>query len=340
MMSADRTRTSLRRRAVLAMAITMIGVARAANAHAGPYSDPVDLKVVDRETGQPLPIWRHDGRLFVAGQPGARYNLRVTNHTNGRVLVVMSVDGVNIVTGETAGYGQHGYVLAPYGSYDASGWRKSLTEVADFTFAPLPQSYAARTGRPGDVGVIGIAVFKERAAYQSPPAVVPRAEAPAFPPLRVAPVPRPVPLAAVPPKAPSAPASNMAPPQRLASSRGVPMNVPAPPPLMIAPAAHPAPPPPALPSPAAIPSVVVTAQRQAERLGTAHGEREWSVTSIVSFDRATSYPQFISQIEYDSYDNLIARGVIPGYPPPEAGPRPFPSTPDGWSFVPDPPDDP
>ena len=95
-------------------------------------------------------------------RPGARYSLRVTNHTDGRVLVVMSVDGVNILTGETAGYGQRGYVFAPHESLDLTGWRKSRREVAAFTFAPLPQSYAARTGRPADVGVIGIAVFKEK----------------------------------------------------------------------------------------------------------------------------------------------------------------------------------
>ena len=77
-------------------------------------ADLVDLQVMDRETGQPLRVWRHRGRLFVAGQPGARYSLRVTNNTGGRVLVVMSVDGVNILTGETAGYGQRGYVFGPY----------------------------------------------------------------------------------------------------------------------------------------------------------------------------------------------------------------------------------
>ena len=38
-----------------------------------------------------------------------------------------------------------------------------------FRFAPLPQSYAARTGRPGEVGVIGMAVFRER---RVPPPVV------------------------------------------------------------------------------------------------------------------------------------------------------------------------
>ena len=95
-MTADRT--MLRRRTLLAMAVSALGLAGSARADlVDPrVPDLVDLKVVDRETGQPLQVWRHDGRLFVAGQPGARYSLRVTNHTDGRVLVVMSVDGVNI----------------------------------------------------------------------------------------------------------------------------------------------------------------------------------------------------------------------------------------------------
>jgi hypothetical protein len=76
----------------------------------------------------------------------------------------MSVDGVNVLTGETAGYEQSGYVFRPYESYEVTGWRKSDAEVAAFTFAPLSRSYAARTGRPHDVGVIGVAAFKERVA--------------------------------------------------------------------------------------------------------------------------------------------------------------------------------
>ena len=154
-MTADGT--VLKRRTLLAMAVWVIGLAGSARASLGP--ELVDLNVVDRETGQTLPVWRHDGRLFVAGQPGGRYSLRVTNHTGGRVLVVMSVDGVNVLTGQTAGYGQSGYVFRPYESYDVSGWRKSDTEVAAFTFTPQANSYAARTGRPQDIGVIGIAAF-------------------------------------------------------------------------------------------------------------------------------------------------------------------------------------
>ena len=158
----------------MAMALTASGIGFACAPQSEAAANLVDLAVVDRDTGETLRVWRHAGRLYVAGQPGARYSLRVTNNSGGRVLVVMSVDGVNILTGETAGFGQRGYVFAPYESYDVSGWRKSDSEVAAFTFAPLSRSYAARTGRPNDVGVIGVAAFSER-VYR------PRAVAPVVP---------------------------------------------------------------------------------------------------------------------------------------------------------------
>ncbi len=174
-MTADRT--MLKRRTLLAMAVSVLGLAGTARADlVDPRgADLVDLKVVDRETGQAMQVWRHDGRLFVAGQRGGRYSLRVTNHTGGRVMVVMSVDGVNVLTGQTAAYGQSGYVFRPYEAYDVSGWRKSDTEVAAFTFTPQAKSYAARTGRPMDIGVIGIAAFRER----PPPPVASSAVTPA-----------------------------------------------------------------------------------------------------------------------------------------------------------------
>jgi len=176
-MTAMGAGSGLRRRTVLAMALGALCLSCAAPA----LADPVDLTVIDRDTGQPLRVWRHDGRLFVAGRPGARYGLKVVNNTDGRVLVVMSVDGVNILTGDTANYDQRGYIFDAHESYAVLGWRKSDTEVADFTFASLPQSYAARTGRPADVGVIGLAVFNERIpppepVYEAPPPV--RSETP------------------------------------------------------------------------------------------------------------------------------------------------------------------
>jgi hypothetical protein len=79
------------------------------------------------------------------------------------------------------------------------------------------------------------------------------------------------------------------------------------------------------------------ASRQAdEKLGTAHGAREWSVVHDVTFVRATPYPQSLRQIEYDTYNRLVASGVIPRYA--QQRPRPFPSQPREQGYVPDPPD--
>lgn len=120
-----------------------------------------DVTIVDRDTGQALPIYRHAGKLYVPGHPGHKYAIHVQNRTSGRLLAVMSVDGVNIVSGQSAAPSQTGYVLDAHTQTRIQGWRKNLDEVASFVFTSLPDSYAARTGRPDHVGVIGVAVFRE-----------------------------------------------------------------------------------------------------------------------------------------------------------------------------------
>jgi len=59
-------------------------------------------------------------------------------------------------------------------SFEVNGWRKSLEEVAAFYFTALPDSYAARTGRPQNVGVIGVAVFREQQLPRPPAVTRPR----------------------------------------------------------------------------------------------------------------------------------------------------------------------
>src|SRR5918911_3156904 len=114
----------------------------------------------------------HGGMADVVGNPGNEYQVTVRNRLREDVLTVVSVDGVNVVSGETADPRQTGYVLAPGSSYDILGWRKSLAETAAFYFTALPDSYAARTGRPDNVGVIGIAVFRKK---REPQAIAPPA---------------------------------------------------------------------------------------------------------------------------------------------------------------------
>ena len=126
-----------------------------------------DVSIVDRDTGVALTPHYFHGEYWVAGTPGARYAIEIRNRAGGRLLAVTSVDGVNVITGETAAWGQNGYVFFPRQQYEITGWRKSDAEVAAFTFTALPDSYAALTGRPANVGVIGVALFRER----PPPAV-------------------------------------------------------------------------------------------------------------------------------------------------------------------------
>jgi hypothetical protein len=95
------------------------------------------------------------------------------------------VDGVNVLTGDTAGFDQRGYVFDPWVGYDIAGWRKSDSQIAAFTFTSVPKSYAARTGRPGNVGVIGVALFREKAAQvaqlqAAPPPMEPAARSESY----------------------------------------------------------------------------------------------------------------------------------------------------------------
>jgi hypothetical protein len=123
------------------------------------------LEVYDRTEGRRLEVHWHEGRAYVAGKPGNEYRVTVRNRLGGEdLLAVVSVDGVNVLSGQTADPSQGGYVLAPRSSVEILGWRKDLSTTAAFYFTSLPDSYAARTGRPGDVGVIGVALFKRKPA--------------------------------------------------------------------------------------------------------------------------------------------------------------------------------
>jgi hypothetical protein len=125
-----------------------------------------DLSVYDRTEGKPLQVYRHEGRAYVVGKPGNEYQITVRNRLREDLLAVVSVDGVNVITGQTADPLQSGYVLSPRGRLGIQGWRRNLSQTAAFYFTSLPDSYAARTGRPDHVGVIGVALFRKR---QTPP---------------------------------------------------------------------------------------------------------------------------------------------------------------------------
>src|SRR5580692_1672777 len=138
----------------------LLGIATIAQAHIG--GGIAEVAIIDRDSGEVLSPYYYRGEYWVAGRPGARYSIEIHNRLGERLLAVTSVDGVNILSGETAAWDQAGYVFEPGERYQVTGWRKSDAQVAAFTFTESPNSYAERTGRPANVGVIGIALYRER----------------------------------------------------------------------------------------------------------------------------------------------------------------------------------
>jgi len=146
----------------VALAVAALAVALALAAAPAAAGQVGNVDILTRADGRTLPVYEKNGRRWVLGTPGQEYAIRVCNTTGARVLAVMSVDGVNVVSGETAAPSQAGYVLDAWECAEINGWRKSLSSIAAFYFTELPDSYAARTGRPDNVGVIGVAFFRER----------------------------------------------------------------------------------------------------------------------------------------------------------------------------------
>lgn len=121
-----------------------------------------DITVYDRGQNRTLPVHVHEGRHYVVGHPGNEYEIRLRNRQRSDILAVVAVDGVDAMSGDTASWDQSGYVLGAYQAFGVKGWRKSLERTAAFYFTALPDSYAARTGRPDNVGVIGVALFRKK----------------------------------------------------------------------------------------------------------------------------------------------------------------------------------
>ena len=124
--------------------------------------------------GAPAQTYMHGGESYVLGQLGSRYTLRISNHTGRRMEAVVSVDGRDAIDGRPADWrSKRGYLVPAWGSVDVEGWRISHSQAAAFRFSSVADSYAARTGTAREVGVIGVAVFAERAipprVYRLPP---------------------------------------------------------------------------------------------------------------------------------------------------------------------------
>jgi hypothetical protein len=243
----------------------------------------VSLEALD---GSVLPTFQQQGTSYVLGEPGERYNIRVHNPTGERIEVVVTVDGRDAISGEPGDYvAQRGYLIEPWGSLLVEGFRRSLDEVAAFRFTGRAGSYSALRGTPQHVGVIGVAVFPERARPPVPVRKQPRRRYLPESEYRA-------PAPASPPRADASDGAPRAQGSRAEAFEGDKDDAPRKRKSAGAPRSAPA--------AAAGPS----------NIGTEYGERESSSVVEVAFERRSpTHPAQVLRLRYDDYEGLEARGI-------------------------------
>ena len=149
------------------------GAALAGPASAHPQGlpeTPAVLVAVSVELdGRPVPLFPApdgSGRYYLEARRGGRYSVSLANRTGERVGVILTVDGLNAISGERdAGRGRM-YVLGPWQRTSVRGWRTSLQDVRQFTFVDEEVSYATRSGKANEkMGWIEIAAYRERRPF-------------------------------------------------------------------------------------------------------------------------------------------------------------------------------
>ncbi len=115
-------------------------------------------------------------RAYVQAEQNARYGLRIRNHTNRRIGLVVAVDGRNIISGKKSYLRntERMYILAPYGVGVYRGWRTGSDEIHRFYFTQPDDSYAEAWGDQSAMGVIAVVAFAEKRQQVRRPLARPR----------------------------------------------------------------------------------------------------------------------------------------------------------------------
>lgn len=119
--------------------------------------------VVIKVNGKSVDQYEHNGCTFIEARDGTEYTITVQNHSYKRKLAIITVDGINVITGEPQGNdNKNGYVISAYNVVEIKGFRQDLNSVGTFKFCRKDGSYCNEKGLGGNNGVIGVRVYDEK----------------------------------------------------------------------------------------------------------------------------------------------------------------------------------
>lgn len=125
--------------------------------------------------GTPLPEITKDGNTFIAAPRGSEYQLRILKpSSHRRVEAVITVDGLNIITGKPGSVNDRGYIISDRVNL-FSGFRLDKHAVAKFQFTESGTSYADSKGSGQNNGIIACVLFSEAVPYRRSAPVILRA---------------------------------------------------------------------------------------------------------------------------------------------------------------------
>ena len=120
----------------------------------------IEIKV----NGKPIKQYNKDGRTYIEARNGTEYSITVHNDSWQRKLAVITVDGLNVITGQPQGdeIGR-GYIVGARSTIDIRGFRKDDNAVGAFKFCNKEKSYCNEQNLKGNNGVIGVRLYDEKA---------------------------------------------------------------------------------------------------------------------------------------------------------------------------------
>lgn len=126
------------------------------------YRNGIDMSVL--VNGRKVKEYGHQGMTFVESRHGTNYTIKIKNDNGYRVMVVVSVDGLDVITGKSAEESNKGYIVDGYSATEVKGYRLTDTDSAAFVFTEKGKSYVTQTqeGDKRNSGVLGIRVFEEK----------------------------------------------------------------------------------------------------------------------------------------------------------------------------------